>query len=68
VGGGGDHWIEAVGFNPDGKIFAKSGGGGFTVLFAKGGAKCLGVTGDLEKPSTGPQGINYAVQETTKSL
>lgn len=67
LGGSGDHWISEVGFNPEGTIFARSGGGGFTALFAKGGSRCIGVTGDLEKPSTGPQGMNYAVQDTAKN-
>jgi hypothetical protein len=55
IGGEGDQWIQEVGFTPDGKIYAKSGGGTFTVYYTKEGKK-FGVEGDITKPCTGPRG------------
>jgi hypothetical protein len=68
VGGAADQWIQEVGFLPDGKIYGKSGGGQFTVLYSANGAKCLGLSGDLNAPSSGPQGEVWANGgSTTKS-
>ena len=68
IGGAGDQWIQEVGFLPDGKIYGKGGGGHFTVLYAANGAKCLGISGDLNTASTGPQGETWANGgSTTKS-
>src|SRR5687768_17571242 len=68
VGGAGDQWIQEVGFLPDGKIYGKSGGGHFTVLYTAGGAKYLGFSGDIHAASTGPQGEVWANGgSTTKS-
>jgi len=60
VGGAGDQWIQEVGFLPDGKIYGKSGGGHFTVLYAANGAKYLGISGDVQAASTGPRGDVWA--------
>jgi hypothetical protein len=68
LGGAGDQWIQEVGFLPDGKIYGKSGGGHFTVVYAASGAKCLGISGNIHAASTGPQGEVWANGgSTTKS-
>jgi hypothetical protein len=58
IGGTGNQWIQEVGFMEDGRIFAKSGGGTFTVYYSADGTKKLEVEGDISKPCTGNRGPN----------
>ena len=63
VGGAGDQWIQEVGFTGDGKIYALSGGGTFTVFYSGDGAKFLEVKGDIQAPSTGPRGALFDTRD-----
>jgi len=72
VGGSGDQWIQEVGFAGDGSIVAKGGveggkGKGFAVGYSADGAKCLGIVGDANVPSSGQKGDRWANSGTTVS-
>jgi hypothetical protein len=56
VGGPGNQWIQRVGWDQQGQIFAESGGGGFTVNYSGNGVRFLGVKGDVKVESVGPRG------------
>ena len=62
AGGVGNQWIQDVGFTADGRIYATSGGGAFTVYYSGDGAKLLKVEGDRAKASTGPRGPNVSTR------
>lgn len=56
VGGPGNQWIQKVGWDKAGQIYAESGGGDFTVYYNTDGSRFLGVKGDVKKESSGPRG------------
>jgi hypothetical protein len=62
VGGPGKQWIQDVGFTEDGRIYAKSGGGTFTIYYSPDGKKKLAVEGDLGKSCVGPRGPSLGIR------